>query len=116
MNTSKKVASRYFLARREVSVAQRYMMAKAKTFPQAKEEILKYLQTKGWKVVPNLKVPHATNPEGDLRVWFKPQTVYYTKGNNHTLGGARTVSYNFDIRQMDGPKFVSEVERLLANE
>lgn len=91
-------------------VADRYLQA---SYAKARAEILKYLQKEGWNVKPNLKVPHATSPDGELRLWFKPQAVYYTHGNNHTLGGARTVSYDFDYRKMSGPEFVKEIERRL---
>lgn len=84
--------------------------AKRPTFQAAKAAILAYLQQQGWKVNPHLKVPHATSPDGELRLWFKAQAVYYSWGDKHTLGDAR--SLHSDIRDMTPEAFVAEAERL----
>lgn len=88
---------------------------KKKTYPEAKKEIMDYLAKEGWKVSGPLKVPHATLDK-DFRLWFKPQAVYYSVGHPHKLGDARTVSYDFDIRKMDGPKFLTTIERMFKKE
>ena len=50
-----------------------------KTFVQAKAAHLAELSKRGWGVKPDLKVPHATSPDGKTRLWFKSQAVHVTK-------------------------------------
>lgn len=82
-----------------------------KTFLQARAEIAETLRAHGWSLSPALKVPYATSPSGALRLWFKPQAVYFTEGNYHTLNGARTLSYDLDIRKMTGEDFAAHVRK-----
>lgn len=86
------------------------------TFDQARREIreiLTALREAGWTVKSDLKVPHATSPDGELRLWFKAQAVHSTEGNRHSFGDARNFGgYGFDIREYDGPGFLAQVERL----
>lgn len=89
----------------------RYVIQAARTFLEARSEILRYLASQGWRVVGDLKVPHATSPDGGFRLWFKAQAVYFTEGNQHTLGGARTVSYDLDIRKLTPEQFLARIER-----
>jgi hypothetical protein len=70
-----------------------------RTFKVALREILDYLGNQGWAVAPNLKVPHATSPFGDIRLWFKPQAIYIEKGKPFHLGSAR--SLHVDSRDVD---------------
>ena len=87
-------------------------IAKAKTYADAKTELLNYLEKEGWKVSgKTLKIPHATSPEGTLRLWFKPQAIYYTKGTDHSMKDARSI-HSDDIRKMSPEQFVKQVERL----
>lgn len=88
--------------------------AAKKTFEQAKTEIFAALKADGWKIVENLKIPHATSKDNRFRLWFKAQAVYMSfseDGRNRTndMGGAR--SMHVDIRDVDGPGFLKEVER-----
>lgn len=79
-----------------------------KTYPQAQRDILDDLQRNGWQVSAGLKIPHATSPNGRLRLWFKPQAVWFTKvspGERHDFKNARTVSYDLDIRTKDPADF-----------
>jgi hypothetical protein len=86
--------------------------ARQPTFKQARAAILDHLRKEGWSLSSlTLKIPHATAPSGLLRLWFKAQAVYFTKGNVHKFNAARTVMYDLDIRQMDGPKFLAMVQR-----
>ncbi len=89
------------------------------TFAAARKVLLEGLAALGWSISsPSLKVPHATSPGGTLRLWFKPQAVYYTSTRDtntfqvegtridstlmrHTLGEARCISYDLDIRDPD---------------
>lgn len=58
------------------------------TFAQARAKHLAALQALGWAVKADLKVPHATRADG-LRLWFKPQAVWASKGT--VLGEARSL-------------------------
>ena len=84
-----------------------------RTFEESRREILSALRSAGWVVKSELKIPHATSPDGELRLWFKAQAVHSTEGNRHEFGNARTFGgYGFDIREYDGPEFLAVVERL----
>ncbi len=79
-----------------------------KTYAQAQRDILENLASNGWQVSAGLKIPHATSPNGRLRLWFKPQAVWYTKvkpGERHNFKEARTLSYDLDIRKKDPDAF-----------
>jgi hypothetical protein len=86
-----------------------------KTYPQAQRDILDNLAANGWETSPTyLKIPHATSPNGVLRLWFKPQAVWFTKmnrgersqhGGTHNFKDARTMSYDLDIRKTDPDAF-----------
>lgn len=86
-----------------------------KTYVQAKQDIMNYLQSSGWGVKANLKVPYATSPDGYTRIWFKPQGVWFTLGKHHDYKDARTVTYDQDIRKLNGPEFVDWIKRALSN-
>ena len=90
-------------------VAERF--AKARTFDEAKREIMDYLKSKHWTLSPPLKIPHATSPDKELRVWFKSQAVYLSQDSrgSHSLKGAR--SLHVDIRRMTPEQFLQQVER-----
>lgn len=66
------------------------------TFPVARKALLEYLAREGYTLSGNLKVPHATSRNGNVRFWFKPQAVYVTVGTAHSMNGAR--STHDDIR------------------
>lgn len=51
--------------------------AKKETYKAAKARLLADLRANGWQVKEDLKVPHATSPNGKTRLWFKAQSVYY---------------------------------------
>ena len=82
-----------------------------KTYVQAQRDILQNLSSNGWQVSPALKIPHATSPNGMLRLWFKPQAVWFTKGNKHNFKDARTVSYSLDTRTQDPDAFRESMQR-----
>lgn len=87
----------------------------ARTFAIARADILSELDKNGWNLSPlNLKIPHATSPDGDLRLWFKTQAVYFTKSleRRHNFKNARTISYDLDIRKVDPAKFVAWIQKL----
>lgn len=83
-----------------------------KTYAQARKEIFQYLKSLDWDLsLPSLKVPYATSPDGTIRLWFKPQAVYFTQSNrgSHQFSNARTFSYDFDYRSMSPANFVNVV-------
>jgi hypothetical protein len=86
----------------------------AKTYPVAQREILDYLKSKRWEVKDKLKIPLAVSPDKDIALWFKKQAVW-----GHDMDGykekpqfpaARSL-HIADLRQLDGPSFVKNVER-----
>jgi hypothetical protein len=81
--------------------------ARARTFQEAKRDVIALLKSRGWSVRDGLKVPHATSPDGAVRLWFKTQAVHHSHGNA-SLGDARSVGY--DIRFMPPEEFVTKVE------
>lgn len=95
---------------------------KQKTYRQAQDDILDYLEDEGWSLRTGLKVPHATSPRSDFRVYFKKQAVYYvvdvspgyTQAGNLPFQAARSMWV--DIRKTDGPAFLREVDKMIAIE
>lgn len=85
-----------------------------KTYAQAQLEIMDLLKKKGWRVVGNLKVPHATDPTGQYRVWFKAQAIYATVGSTHNMGKARSLWMD-DIRMMSADEAVKDILRALQS-
>ena len=91
------------------------------TYPKAHKSIMEDLRANGWKVEAGLKIPHATSPQGNIRLWFKPQTIHMTRpgrgvihspkyGSIKTIGphkfsDARAISYVMDSRWLPGPRF-----------
>lgn len=97
----------------------------ARTFIQARKEILDTLAANGWTLSDtHLKVPHATSPAGRYRLWFKAQAVYFTRigvprpGMDdafavvHSFKDARTLSYTLDIRKASAVAFVTWIAKV----
>lgn len=88
------------------------LLEKGPTFEASRQAILAHLKEKGWSLSGTgrdgrpLKVQHATSPDGQVRLWFKAQAVYYTFGNQHSFGSARSV--HSDIRTMTPEAFVAD--------
>lgn len=82
--------------------------AAPRTFMQSHDEILDYLASRGWAVKKSLKVPHATSPDGRVRLWFKSQAVYFTNGTHHELGNARSIFV--DTRALTPEEFLRDVQ------
>lgn len=83
---------------------------KRPTFKAAKAALLQHLDKEGWTVKSHLKVPHATDPYKDHRLYFKSQAVYL--GGAHTgasLGDAR--SLHIDIRDVTPEEFMQHLKR-----
>lgn len=87
------------------------------TFIEARKAIQEYLKGRGWTLSGDLKIPHATSTDGDVRFWFKPQAVWFTmKGpyavGGHSFGNAR--STHGDIRDMPAEQWVRQTMRWLG--
>jgi len=99
-------------------------IATTRTYVEAKNEILKLLQSKGWQVKSGLKIEHATSPDGNVRLWFKAQSIYMTKLNDpvysggngrHNFGDARSLTGGYvDIRKEPADKIVAWIERAVT--
>ncbi len=87
------------------------MEGKLPTYKKAQAGILDALAARGWKVRRDLKTPYATNPDGGLRLWFKPQAVWYSVDGNHTIGDAHS-TWIGDIRMMTPEAFVVTIDRM----
>lgn len=69
------------------------------TYKIAREKLIEAFAEKGWKVRDGLKTPHATNKNGFVRYWFKPQAVYVSidkEGKHHLV---RAKSTGQDMRE-----------------
>lgn len=94
-------------------------MATRRTYAEARDEILDYLHDHDWKFPQMWRVaavPHATSPDGSLRLWFKAQAVHATQigpypGARHERKDARAIAYDLDIRKLDGPEFLAYIAR-----
>lgn len=85
------------------------------TYPEARSNIFKELTNHRWALSStSLKIPHATSPDGKIRLWFKPQAVWMSTvehhGQRHNYKDAHTISYDLDIRKVDPTKFVRSAE------
>jgi len=94
------------------SIVDRYLkQAKAPTYLEARAELFKYLEDKGWKVNSTLKIPHATSPDGDVRMWFKTQAVWVSYGDahgRHDFKNARSI--HGDIRRMKPEEVIADAK------
>lgn len=88
--------------------------AASRTYAQARADIIAHLQKQGWTVKPSLKIPHATDPTGEIRLWFKPQAIWYTAEGRHDFKNARSLWID-DIRKMTPEQFEAEVLRHLKH-
>jgi hypothetical protein len=63
------------------------------TYAAANARLLAELARLGWATEPKLKIPHATNPGKDVRIWFKAQATYVATGyrGRFDFGEARTL-------------------------
>ncbi len=79
------------------------------TYKQAKQAIWNALEAEGWEMSrPTLKVPHATDPNGNRhnpdRIWFKPQALYL---NAHSL--------HIDVRAHTTEQVVAYIHRTIES-
>lgn len=84
---------------------------KKPTFAVARNAIFSVLGQNGWQLSdPILKVPHATAPDGSIRLWFKPQAVWM--GESTKLGDAHSLFV--DIRDLSTDQFIAYIARVMT--
>lgn len=74
------------------------------TYAEARANLINYLQNKEWTISKPLKIPYATSPNGRIRLWFKPQAIWYTLGKYHEFSSARSL-HGPDIRSMSPAEY-----------
>lgn len=87
---------------------------KPRTYAIARADILRALRADGWDVRENLKVPHATHPSGEFRLWFKTQAIYFTTGDRRRGCGSLSDALSLwigDIRTMPVAEVLADIER-----
>lgn len=92
---------------------------KARTYAVARAQIINALRTDGWDVRENLKVPHATHPNGDFRLWFKTQAIYFTTGGRRRGQGSLSDAHSLwigDIRAMPVAEVIADIDRSRIHE
>lgn len=108
-NPGRRAMRRGNLARRHRNPAP-----KARTYAIARADILRALRADGWDVRENLKVPHATHPSGEFRLWFKTQAIYYSTGDRRRGVGSLSDAQSLwigDIRTMPVAEVLADIER-----
>ncbi len=92
---------------REAQAPAKPKKAKRPTFKAAKQAVMDHLEKQGWTVKRGLKVPHATSPDGDVKLWFKAQAIHHSHPSAG-FGAARSVHFEAmpDIRDMSPEDFV----------
>ena len=86
-----------------------------RTFKQATADHLAALGKLGWAVKAGLKIPHATSPDGKVRLWFKPQAVWASPGERGSdMGAAR--SCHVDMRTATTAELIADGEYFAACE
>jgi hypothetical protein len=78
---------------------------KKPTFLEHRKALLAGLKFKGWDVHEwgpqgPLKVPYATSPSGDTRLWFKTQSIYMNEIGQDPRDFAGSHSLSSDIREI----------------
>ena len=74
------------------------------TFAEARKKVMDNLKADGWTVKENLKIPWAQKE--DVRLWFKPQAIWFTK-TNHTLQNARSTGY--DVKEVAEESLIQKI-------
>jgi hypothetical protein len=99
--------------------AHRNPAPKPRTYAVARAQIINALRADGWDVRENLKVPHATHPSGEFRLWFKTQAIHYTTGDRRRGQGSLSDAHSLwigDIRAMPVAEVLADIERSRAME
>ncbi len=93
-----------------------------RTFLEARDDLMTALKRAGWSGSSfTLKVPWTESPNHKIRLWWKPQAVYYSEGvvgrtrgdllpGSHNLNAARSIG-DVDIRTMSSTDFLELLRR-----
>ena len=71
-----------------------------RTYAEAQLQLWQEMQRKGWSMSAfHLKIRHATSPNKKLRLWFKPQAIWFTTVEDvvldkHKHENARSLWFN----------------------
>lgn len=99
----------------QLDVMAQAELEEAQTYAKAQADIMAGLEKDGWKVKRTgpdgkpMKVPHATSPNGDFKLFFKAQAIYKTHGQGD-LGNARSLHLP-DIRKTTYADFGAALSR-----
>lgn len=75
------------------------------TYKAAAIQHLDTLRSMGWRTQPGLKVPWALSPDGDVKLWFRPQAVY--------VGHSRpSLSLHVDMRSAPTEALITEATEM----
>lgn len=85
---------------------------KKMTYKQAQAAIMDKLDANGWTVKRGLKVPHATNYAGDIRLYFKSQSIYVDGRHRPPFSFNASRSTHEDPKKL-APKSAEEIEKAL---
>ena len=100
-------------------IKRRNPAPKPRTYAIARADILRAIRADGWDVRENLKVPHATHPSGEFRLWFKTQAIYFTTGDRRRGCGSLSDAHSLwigDIRTMPVAEVLADIERARIQE
>jgi hypothetical protein len=82
------------------------------TFAQATKDHLQNLKAMGWTVADGLKVPHATSPDKEIRLWFRPQAVWASYNGATSIAAAHSLFV--DHRSTSTPALVTMARRFAS--
>lgn len=100
-NQLRRIAS--FIKRDLSETKPGHASGKLPTFRETRGRVFAALASRGWKQTgaSSLKIPHWTSPDGTVRLWFKPQAVWYTVVDSpsirHDFKDARSTGFS-DLR------------------
>lgn len=86
--------------------------ARGPRFDDVRTMLLEGLRQRNWMVSAALKTPHATSPDGTVRLWFKSQAVYMNDPGTDPRDFANTHSLSSDMREYKSvDDLLADVER-----
>jgi hypothetical protein len=87
------------------------------TYEEKMGEFMEALKKEGWSVKTShnlkaLKIPHATSPDGKMRLWFKARAVHYGPASSD-IGDAHTLTYE-DLKGYSVSAFMKLVAKAMG--
>lgn len=80
------------------------------TYSKARNRLFAELESKGWTIKRELKIPHVTSPSGKTRAWFKKQAVHSARSFSGNPSYPLALSLFIDIRDLSVEEFCYHVE------